>query len=206
MWPYMKVLVELLEAHGRAFWTIPSVFTRDECRALRERIDGLAPTLAPVSLPSGPAVREDIRTNERVVFDDPALAGELVSRVASTLPRALVGRPLAGGNPRLRGYVYRPGQIFRAHYDGSYRPTASLGSELTLLLYLNEGMVGGATRFFDGDVDVVPETGKILLFAHPRRGRHEVRAPNRRDVRRVSRQNVAPPLSPKRSARALPTG
>lgn len=166
MWPYLKVLVELLEARGRCFWAVERVFEPRECRELRDRIDALAPTLAPVSLPQGPTVREDIRTNERVMFDDPALAGELVARVASTLPRALVGRPLAGANPRLRGYRYRAGQVFRPHYDGSYRPSPTLGSELTLLLYLNDGFSGGRTRFVDDGVDVVPETGKVLLFAH----------------------------------------
>jgi hypothetical protein len=166
MWPYLAVLVELLETQGRCFWTVDGAFEPGECRALRERIDALSPTLAPVSLPGGPKVREDIRTNERVVFDDPALAETLVSRVASTLPRALVGRPLAGANPRLRGYRYRQGQVFRPHYDGSYRPTPSLGSELTLLLYLNEGFGGGRTRFVADGVDVVPETGKVLVFAH----------------------------------------
>ncbi|MBL9112887.1 MAG: 2OG-Fe(II) oxygenase [Myxococcales bacterium] len=166
MWPYLKVLLELVETRGRCYWSVGGVFDREECRAIRDRIDALGPALAPVSLPGGPTVREDIRTNERVMFEDAALAGELVSRVASTLPRSLVGRPLSGANPRLRGYRYREGQVFRPHYDGSYRPSPTLGSELTLLLYLNDGFEGGATRFVDDGVDVVPETGKVLVFAH----------------------------------------
>ena len=33
-------------------------------------------------------------------------------------------------------------------------------------LFLNDGFAGGATRFHDFDVEVVPRTGMALLFQH----------------------------------------
>ena len=157
---------ELITAHGTFFWSVPSVYSKDECASLVHRIDALGPELAPVTTARGPVVRTDIRTNERVMFDDDALANELFTRLRPHLPATLGGRSLQGANVRFRGYRYRPGQAFKPHFDGSYRPSASLESELTLLLYLNDDFTGGETAFLDLDASVRPERGSVLLFAH----------------------------------------
>ena len=156
----------LLSERGSFFWTVPNVFSPTECDALVARIEAFGPALAPITTARGPAIRTDIRTNERVMFDDPELAQDLFRRVAPHVPDALAGRPLHGTNPRFRGYRYQPGQAFKPHYDGSYRKSEALESELTLLLYLNEGFAGGETRFLDIETDVRPQTGAVLLFAH----------------------------------------
>ena len=39
-------------------------------------------------------------------------------------------------------------------------------SEITVLLYLSDGFVGGDTLFHDLDLRVVPKTGTALLFEH----------------------------------------
>lgn len=157
---------ELLVARGAYFWAVDGVWTEAECAAMRARIEHLSPTLAPVTTARGPVVRTDIRTNERVVFDDEPLAAALFRRLRPHLPDVLAGRTLHGLNPRFRGYRYRRGQAFRPHYDGTYRPSPTLASELTLLVYLNEGFSGGATRFLDIATDIAPRTGSALLFAH----------------------------------------
>lgn len=64
---------------------------------------------------------------------------------------------------RLRFYKYRPCQRFKMHKDGAWQETG-LRSELTLLVYLNDGFEGGATRFKDREV--LPATGAALLFLH----------------------------------------
>ncbi len=156
----------LLAERGTFFWTVPNVYSAEECEALVARIESYAPALAPITTPRGPVVRTDIRTNERVMFDDVTLAAELFRRVTPHVPALLDGRPVQGANPRFRGYRYRPGQAFKPHFDGSYRASASLESELTLLLYLNDGFAGGETRFLDVEADVRPETGSVLLFVH----------------------------------------
>lgn len=69
---------------------------------------------------------------------------------------------------------YAPGQEYTAHHDFGYARIDRPQQEarfLTLLLYLNEGMIGGETEFprwvnaetFKG-LEVTPEKGKAVLF------------------------------------------
>jgi len=60
----------------------------------------------------------------------------------------------------------RPGQRFAPHYDGCFRRNPSECSELTFMVYLNDGFAGGATTFHDFDEEVVPQAGMALLFQH----------------------------------------
>jgi hypothetical protein len=66
-----------------------------------------------------------------------------------------------------------------AHCDGTYEtPDRTERSYFTLHLYLNDAVLksgekqleGGATTFFNGRmdrrIDVVPKTGRVLLFQH----------------------------------------
>jgi len=159
-------LRDVLAWRGALHWTVPDLFSPAECAALIARIDAANPTLAPVTTSRGPEVRTDLRTNERVMFDDLALAGELFRRVAPHVPERLIGRRAAGVNERLRGNRYREGQLFGPHYDGSYRASPQVESELTLLVYLNDGFEGGETRFLASGEAVRPRTGAALLFAH----------------------------------------
>ena len=87
-------------------------------------------------------------------------------------------------NERMRFLKYGPGQYFRPHFDGQFRvPGGDEVSLFTLHLYLNgvgeEGILkegkegrlkGGATTFHSDDishdVDVVPMTGRVLIFQH----------------------------------------
>ena len=164
---YMSAAMrQLLAERGSFFWTVPNVWTPAECANMRARIEGLGPSLAPITTARGPVVRTDVRTNERVMFDDAELAESLFRRVLPHVPEVLADRPVHGLNARFRGYRYRAGQAFRPHYDGSYRASATLESELTLLVYLNEGFEGGATRFLDVESEVRPTTGSALLFIH----------------------------------------
>jgi prolyl 4-hydroxylase len=83
---------------------------------------------------------------------------------------------LLGVNPRLRFQRYDEGQEFARHVDGAYeREDGSARTHVTVQLYLNDGFAGGTTTFLDlkhyqesaeASLDVVPETGMILLFEH----------------------------------------
>jgi prolyl 4-hydroxylase len=148
------------------FWTIGGVLAPPECQALIERIDAAGPVIAPVSLPGGPVVRRDLRDNERVVFDDAALAADLFGRLRARLPAELSGRRLVGVNERFRCYRYRAGQRFGPHYDGAFVRDERERSLLTLMVYLNEGFEGGATTFLELERAVTPRTGRALLFQH----------------------------------------
>ncbi len=140
--------------------------TDGECAALVERITALGPTGAPVSTVRGPVHRPDVRNNERVMFDDPALAARLFARIAPHLPARLCGRTAVGLNERFRGYRYRPGQRFAPHHDGAFIRDAAEAGLLTLLVYLDDGFAGGATAFLDHGVVVQPRRGAALWFQH----------------------------------------
>jgi len=136
------------------------------------------------------------RNSARNMWDNHEAASELFSRVKSHLPSGeprsfgypIEPKPLAcdGLNERLRFLRYDPGDFFAQHRDGSYRrDDGSSQSYLTLMLYLNSGggvdYEGGETCFLldtrfareapgsMGSPDVIhtPQTGDVLIFAHP---------------------------------------
>lgn len=141
------------------------------CADLRVRIDQGHPEIAPITTASGFELRPEIRNNERVIFDDPALAEELYTSLRPALPEVLLDelrQPIrvVGLNERFRGYRYAPGQRFGPHYDGAYAKDERERSELTVLYYLNEGCVGGETNFLDLGLTVTPRLGQALIFTH----------------------------------------
>jgi predicted 2-oxoglutarate/Fe(II)-dependent dioxygenase YbiX len=155
-----------MNSHTRAYWTLDDVLTPTECEALRAQVEAAGPTVAPITTSRGFELRPDLRNNTRVMFDDAELAARLYAAVASTLPPGIEGRVPVGANERLRCYRYEAGQYFAPHLDGCFRRDAREASALTLLVYLNDGFEGGATRFTDDEVDVVPRQGRALLFHH----------------------------------------
>jgi predicted 2-oxoglutarate/Fe(II)-dependent dioxygenase YbiX len=159
-----------LDQQAPLVFSIDHVLPALACGEMIARIDALGPRLAPISLEDGFVERPDVRNNERVMFDDRALAAELFARLHPLLPPRLAGRRPVGVNERFRCYRYAPGQKFAPHFDGAYRRSAHERSELTLMVYLNEGFAGGTTAFYDfldgGPLHVQPRTGAALLFQH----------------------------------------
>lgn len=159
-----------LDQQAPLVFQVNGVFEALACREMIAKIDALNPTLAPISLAHGFAEMPDVRNNERVMFDDVALAAALFAHLRPVLPPRIAERRPVGVNERFRCYRYAPGQKFASHFDGAYRRSASERSELTLMVYLNEGFVGGTTAFFDfidgSPLHVVPRTGAALLFQH----------------------------------------
>ncbi len=147
-------------------WTLDGFAAPEECRALIDRIEAAGCELAPVTTHRGPVMRTDIRNNARAMFDDDALAAAWFERARPHLPETMLGMRAAGTNPRFRGYRYREGQRFKAHYDGAYVRGPGDQSLLTFLVYLNDAFDGGETAFLDLDRTVVPRTGSALVFQH----------------------------------------
>lgn len=146
---------------------VDGVLSRDECFDLIARIEAAGPTPAPVHSASGAHYAPEYRHNDRVMEDDPALAATLFERVKAHVPADILGWKPVGANERLRFYRYKPGHFFAPHRDGSFRRSAGEESLLTLIVYLNGGLLGGETRFLDLDRTVVPVAGRALLFSHP---------------------------------------
>jgi hypothetical protein len=111
-------------------------------------------------------MRPEIRNNTRVMFDDVELAATLFGRIEGVVPARLSGRRAVGVNERFRCYRYRPGQRFKAHYDGYFQRNAHERSELTFMIYLDAQCTGGHTTFPDFGVEVAPAIGKALFFQH----------------------------------------
>jgi len=147
-------------------FSIAGVLAADECTATIAQIEQLGFADAPITTPRGFVMRKDIRNNTRVMFDDVPLAAMLFTRLGAALPAQVCGRRAVGVNERFRCYRYEPGQRFAPHYDGAYRRSPTERSELTLMVYLNEGFTGGTTAFHDFGVEATPRTGAALLFQH----------------------------------------
>jgi prolyl 4-hydroxylase len=137
----------------------------DECVALIHRSEGLTYETGTV----GGVVAEGIRNNERVLVDDKPLADMLFCRAVPWLPAVVESRHLVRFNERWRFCRYRPGQTFKPHRDGSYLSLDTHEkSEMTFLIYLNDDMMGGETRFF-ADMEQVAQ-GCPYLTVKPTRG------------------------------------
>ena len=120
----------------------------------------------------------DYRDNDRLVFDDAALAASLFADLRARLPMELerdgVRWQLCGLNARFRACRYANGQAFCVHRDGPYAPSDDVRSLLTVQLYLDDdpARVGGRTRFYAdarGEArwaSVDPRRGTAIVFDH----------------------------------------
>lgn len=157
---------EMLDLSSPLAFAIAEVMSVAECAAIIAKIEQLGPEAAPITTTAGFVMRPELRNNTRVMFDDAALAAELFARIGGALPARLFGRGPVGVNERFRCYRYEPGQRFAPHYDGAFRRSPTEASELTLMVYLNDGFTGGRTTFLDYEVALAPPPGAALLFQH----------------------------------------
>jgi prolyl 4-hydroxylase len=149
---------------GPLAFTLPAVMTRDECAQVIARIDALGPATAPVTTAAGAVMMPDVRNNQRVMFDDVALAATLFARI--TVPGSLCDMRAVGLNERFRCYRYQPGQRFAPHRDGCFERSDTERSLLTFMIYLNDDFTGGETAFLGYDCSAKPRVGTALLFQH----------------------------------------
>ncbi len=133
------------------------------CAELIARIDAQRRP-STVSDPNGDAA---FRTSETCDLgaDDP-LTCAIVDRLT-----ALMGIDPRHGEP-LQGQRYGVGQEFKQHTDyfdpegADYDTFCSVAGQRTwtAMIYLNEPIAGGATRFRAVDKTIQPETGKLLMW------------------------------------------
>lgn len=152
------------------FTLSPNIFvvngflTPEECQYWIDRTESGGYEEAKITVGRKQVMAKGIRNNERYILDDVALERQLWERVKEYVPQELKISTAIGMNERFRFYKYQPGHRFKPHYDGSYIRNINEWSEYTFMVYLNDGMEGGATNF-DG-VSVVPEAGMALIFKH----------------------------------------
>jgi hypothetical protein len=160
------------ELDGDCVFVIHDFLSQAECVELIRRSESLAWETGTV----GEEIVSGVRNNERVLFDDPSLADDLFGRARPFIPEPIDGLVLVGFNERWRFYRYGPSQTFKPHRDGMYlRVKEREESRLTFMVYLNDRMTGGQTRFFLGMEDafrgnpylsVQPKAGMALVFVH----------------------------------------
>ena len=151
----------------REHWivTVGELLSREECDEWIALAEGVGFGDAPITTAFGFVHAPEVRNNTRVMLDDTERAASLWKRVKRYVPEQRGGWRALGLNERFRFYRYEPGQYFRWHYDGAFERSPRERSLITLMVYLNGAMTGGATEFSDFG-RVVPETGKALLFEH----------------------------------------
>jgi hypothetical protein len=138
-------------------FTIGDFLSSAECTDLIRAAEALAFEAAPIITASGPKVESATRSNDRLLFDDHALAASLWERSCSLVPAVLGRRSAIGLNERFRLYRYTPGQKFSWHADAPFQRQNGEISLLTFMVYLNDTYEGGATRF--ESTKVVGSTG-----------------------------------------------
>lgn len=157
---------DMLDMSQPLVFTVEDVMSTEECAQMVARFEALGPSAAPITTSRGFVHAPKIRNNSRVMFDDVALAAELFARVRPALPDPLCRSHPVGANERFRGYRYGPGERFAPHFDGAFRRSETEESQLTFMVYLDEGCIGGDTEFLDLGIRVTPRPGLALLFQH----------------------------------------
>jgi prolyl 4-hydroxylase len=159
----------VVDTRGDVF-VLPDFLSADECDAFIAASEGRGYEEARIATARGQVIAKDVRNNDRLIFDDVALADAWWPRAQAHLPPAFGRWQALGLNERFRFYRYRPGQKFAAHRDGSFERNADECSWMTLMVYLNDGYGGGRTRFdlpgFPEPVLVEPRRGMALVFMH----------------------------------------
>jgi predicted 2-oxoglutarate/Fe(II)-dependent dioxygenase YbiX len=145
-------------------FTVAHFFSAEECAATIALAESLGFTDAPVNSSLGPQIRKDVRNNTRVMLDDPEQARDLWARIGDNIPQRLGVWTACGVNERFRFYRYEVGQQFDWHYDGAFERDNGERSQLTFMIYLNDGFAGGQTTI--ENISIVPQQGMALFFVH----------------------------------------
>jgi hypothetical protein len=155
-------------ASSREIFVIDDFLSPTECRQLIDKSESIGYAEAPITTHFGPLVLKQIRNNTRVMVEDPELTNELFTRAQSFLPQSLPGGwKLIGLNERLRYYRYDVGERFAPHRDGAFARNRKERSQLTFMIYLNDGFEGGETKFLEEPTfTVTPKLGSALVFVH----------------------------------------
>jgi hypothetical protein len=155
---------------GDRIFVLRHFCTPPECDAFIARSEGAGYSEATLTTAAGFVLDKEVRDNARLILDDAELAARLWGRAEALLPGRIGGWRAAGFNERFRFYRYDPGQTFAPHWDGYFRRDNGEQSQLTFMVYLNEGFTGGETKFYREDgtprLAVRPERGMALVFAH----------------------------------------
>ena len=150
---------------GAGIFVIEDFLSKSECEDFIAKSESMEYEDAAIQTKDGPRIYEEVRNNSRIIFDDNELADFIYERAKPFLPDPYSDEwKLIGLNERFRYYRYKPGEYFKWHKDGFYCRSESEVSQLSFLLYLNDGYVGGDTEF--KWEKITPKSGMALVFPH----------------------------------------
>lgn len=145
-------------------FTVGNFMTKEECEEWISFSEQMGYEEAKISMGSQQVMNKSIRNNERLIYDNLVLARELWERIKPFTPKETAHGIAHGLNERFRFYKYFPGQEFKLHQDGSFMRNIHEWSSFTFMIYLNEDMKGGETKFIESVIQ--PKTGMALIFKH----------------------------------------
>ena len=125
-------------------FVLKNFLSEAQCGELISRAESLTFSEAMISARAGQVMDKTVRNNDRILFDDHALAKSCYERAEPFLVRRWFSRKLLSFNERWRFYRYEKGQQFRPHYDGRFVRNEQEQSEFTFLVYLNDDFQGGS--------------------------------------------------------------
>lgn len=170
-----KQYLEMTELESQQIYVIPNFLHGKECDALVQYFEK---NLPPKENLDKPKRGYAFRNNDRQALEDADLAQEIWKGMEEVVQASAMGniKVPKGLNSNIRIYRYRKGHSFGAHYDESVQDKATgLWTDWTLLIYLNQDMVGGQTVFYKdassknkkpAPIVVQPEKGMALLHRH----------------------------------------
>lgn len=145
-------------------FTVDNFMTEEESKRWIQFSEDEGYEDAKVNMGGHQVLNQSVRNNERFIYDSVELAEELWERIKEFVPPETAYGKALGLNEKFRFYKYFPGQQFKLHQDGSYIRNIHEWSSFTFMVYLNEDMKGGETRFMNCSIQ--PKTGKALIFRH----------------------------------------
>ena len=177
------------DSEGPSLLVARGVLTYDECAAWRRLADANGFELQRHAATKRTAHRE----NGRIAFTDHELAVRLWERLREWVPTHVDGKAVTGLNSNFRLYKYEVGQRFGPHIDESNRLSPRSATVMTVLVYLNGGVEGGETVFYEGRKVLLafsPSAGAALVHAHGDRCLTHEGAQVRRGSKYVMRTDV----------------
>ncbi len=153
-----------LIAHTDKIWTIEGFLSEQECKDLITFSEQKGYEEAKVSFPSGAKMMKGLRNNNRLMFEDTSLAEKYWERLKAYCPETIEDVQALGLNELFRFYKYESGQRFKRHIDGRFKRNEVEESRITFMIYLNQGYLGGETKF--DEITISPKTGTALCFIH----------------------------------------
>lgn len=152
-------------SYGAGIFVLENFLTEQACQHYLELSVTQQWEDAAIQTAEGQRIYTEVRNNSRIIFDDQDLAYDLFKKAQPYLPEVMGDDcVLKGFNERFRYYRYYPGEYFKWHKDGIFARNDNEMSQLTFLIYLNDGYEGGETEF-KWDV-IQPKKGMALVFPH----------------------------------------